>query len=282
MWDKIISSFVIMVIAFVFKDKLYKPAKVVQYYYKHYVNFFFMFFNSLILMPLFMWNGKHVKNALLMSEVSKYVTKLLNVTWELRNPEIVSEDRAAVIILNHQSSLDLLGLCNFWYAWQKVSCVIKKEFIYYFPFGLGLYLMDAIFVDRRNPKDAHRILQEKSKSRLQEKIKILIFPEGRRSSDFTKLLPFKKGAFNIAVGAQVPIIPVVISRYYFINNKKHIFNGGHAIAQCLEPVSTKGLTMDDVPDLIDRVHSQMERVFKELSNEVISSLPPDYSLETLN
>lgn len=56
--------------------------------------------------------------------------------------------------------------------------------------------------------------------------KIWLFPEGTRNKDFTKFLPFKKGAFAMAVHAQVPIIPVVFSPYYFINNKKYIFNRG--------------------------------------------------------
>lgn len=56
--------------------------------------------------------------------------------------------------------------------------------------------------------------------------KIWLFPEGTRNKDYTKLQPFKKGAFNIAVAAQVPIIPVVFSPYYFINKEKYIFNKG--------------------------------------------------------
>ncbi|XP_050359267.1 1-acyl-sn-glycerol-3-phosphate acyltransferase alpha-like [Nymphalis io] len=206
----------------------------------------------------------------------------MNVKWHLRNFEIVSEEKGAVVLLNHQSSIDLLCLGNLWLSLGKAVCVSKKEIIYYFPFGLAMYLTDTIFIDRKNPKDAHKVLQMKAKKKLENKTKIVIFPEGRRCKDFTKLLPFKKGAFNIAVEAQVPIIPIVISRYYFKNDKEHILNGGHVIAQCLEPVSTEGLTMDDVPELINRVHSNMERVFKELSKEVVSSLPPDYPLEKLN
>lgn len=56
--------------------------------------------------------------------------------------------------------------------------------------------------------------------------KLWLFPEGTRNKDFTSLLPFKKGAFNIAVAAQVPVIPVVFSPYYFINMKRYIFNKG--------------------------------------------------------
>ncbi|CAH2100080.1 unnamed protein product [Euphydryas editha] len=280
MWDNIVFILVIMIAIYIFKNKLYTIGKYLQYYLKFGTVYFFIILNTLILMPLFIWNGKNVKNARLMADTSKDVTKLLGVTWHLKNAEIVSENRGAVIILNHQSSLDLLGVCQFWYAWKKVAIVAKKEMFYFWPFGLGLYLMDAIFVDRGNPKVAHELLLTKSKNALQNKIKLLIFPEGTRNSDFTKFLPFKKGAFNIAVGAQVPIIPIVISRYYFINHQRHIFNKGHVIAQCLEPISTEGLTMDDVPDLINRVKSTMEETFKELSHEVTKDLPPDYPLAT--
>lgn len=60
----------------------------------------------------------------------------------------------------------------------------------------------------------------------------------------------------------------------------YILCTGNVIAQCLEPISTEGLTLDDVPDLINRVKSAMEKVYKELSNEVTKDLPPDYPLAT--
>ncbi|XP_045455534.1 1-acyl-sn-glycerol-3-phosphate acyltransferase alpha-like [Melitaea cinxia] len=280
MWNYIVYILLFIIAVYVSKKKMYTIAKVVEYYFKFGTIAFFIVFNSLILMPLFIWNGKNVKNARLMAETSKNVTKLIGVTWNLRNPEIISENRGAIIILNHQSFLDLLGVCQFWYAWKKVAIVAKKEMFYFWPFGLGLYLMNAIFVDRGNPKVAHELLLTKSRNVLQNKIKLLIFPEGTRNSDFTKLLPFKKGAFNIAVGTQVPIIPIVISRYYFINHQRHLFNSSRVIAECLEPISTEGLTMDDVPNLINRVQNTMEKAFKKLSDEVTKDLPSDYPLAT--
>lgn len=56
--------------------------------------------------------------------------------------------------------------------------------------------------------------------------KIWLFPEGTRNKDATKLLPFKKGAFAMAITAQSPVIPVVFSPYYFINKEKYIFSEG--------------------------------------------------------
>lgn len=169
---------------------------------------------------------------------------------------------------------------NIWHVADKVAAIARKEIFYVWPFGLAAYLAGVVFIDRNNSKDAYKQLKITSEVMIKNKTKIWLFPEGTRNKDFTKLLPFKKGAFNIAVAAQVPIIPVVFSPYYFINRKKYIFNKGHAIIQCLDPVPTEGLTMEDVPALINKVRNSMDAAYKELSKEVLSTLPPNYPLAT--
>jgi 1-acyl-sn-glycerol-3-phosphate acyltransferase len=57
-----------------------------------------------------------------------------------------------------------------------------------------------------------------------------IFPEGTRRKN-AELLPFKKGAFHIAMQNKLPIVPVIISPYTFINDEKKIFNHGNNEAQ---------------------------------------------------
>lgn len=51
---------------------------------------------------------------------------------------------------------------------------------------------------------------------------------------------------------------------------------GYVIIKCLEPVPTKGLTQDDIPNLIQKIHEQMSIAYKELSKEVYSDLPSNY------
>lgn len=56
-----------------------------------------------------------------------------------------------------------------------------------------------------------------------------MFPEGTRNikANYTgQLLPFKKGAFKMAINCQVPVIPVVYSPYYFIDREKKQFGQG--------------------------------------------------------
>ncbi len=47
-----------------------------------------------------------------------------------------------------------------------------------------------------------------------QKQSVYMFPEGTRSyAKEPMLLPFKKGAFHLAVQAGVPIVPIVIANY---------------------------------------------------------------------
>jgi 1-acyl-sn-glycerol-3-phosphate acyltransferase len=58
--------------------------------------------------------------------------------------------------------------------------------------------------------------------------RILMYPEGTRHMG-DELLPFKKGAFHLAVAAQCPIQPVAVSKYHFLDPKTKRFN----IGKCL-------------------------------------------------
>ena len=74
-------------------------------------------------------------------------------------------------------------------------------------------------------------------------LKIWMFPEGTRHHQHG-FLPFRKGAFNIAVQGQFPIIPVVISDYtpFYSKPKRYFRSKGHVIVQVMDPVSTQGVS----------------------------------------
>lgn len=52
-----------------------------------------------------------------------------------------------------------------------------------------------------------------------------MFPEGTRHGG-SALLPFKKGAFHVAIASQTAIQPVVVTRYHFLDNAKCKYDPG--------------------------------------------------------
>lgn len=88
---------------------------------------------------------------------------------------------------------------------------------------------------------------------------VYIFPEGTRSyANSPTLLPFKKGAFHLAIQAQVPIVPVVVANYSnILDLKTRTFKAGSIPVSVLQAVETKGLTKDDVDSLVEKVRSSM-------------------------
>ena len=92
--------------------------------------------------------------------------------------------------------------------------------------------------------------------KLRSGISLAIAPEGTRSATPT-LGPFKKGAFHIAVQAEVPIVPVVVRNAGEIMWRATLVaRPGTVDVVVLPPVPTNGLGADDVEDLVDRVRQQ--------------------------
>ncbi|XP_015269586.1 PREDICTED: 1-acyl-sn-glycerol-3-phosphate acyltransferase alpha-like [Gekko japonicus] len=96
-------------------------------------------------------------------------------------------------------------------------------------------------------------------------LRIWVFPEGTKNY-YTTMLPFQHGAFHLAVKAQVPVIPVVMSSYRpFFNKKIQRFIPGEVTIRILPPMKTEGLVSADVPELTDRVREAMLSTFHEIS-----------------
>jgi len=107
-----------------------------------------------------------------------------------------------------------------------------------------------------------------SKTTLEHGLSLMIFPEGTRSRG-GELLPFKDGAFSLAIEKGAPILPVVIhGTRDCIPKGSPWFGAARAHARVLEPVSTEGLSDDDVRDLKERVRQRMIEAQSALKAEL--------------
>lgn len=205
--------------------------------------------------------------------ILKPITKVIGITWELRSAEYLAKDRGCVIVANHQSMLDILGMFMIWPVMDKCAAVARKEVFYVWPFGLGAWLGGTVFIDRLNSSRAHEQLNHAATLMKTYKTKLWMFPEGTRNSSRKSLLPFKKGAFRIAIACQAPILPLVYSPYYFIDDKKKLFGQGKMIIQVLPEIPTEGLTLQDLDSLLERTQKLMQETFDSLVSEVPSNYP---------
>ena len=128
--------------------------------------------------------------------------------------------------------------------------------------------MGTVFIDRMSSAEGKATLQAAARQAKEEGWSLFMFPEGTRSNCAKELLPFKKGAFHIAIDAQVPILPVVFSHYDFIDCKKREFkSSGHVNVRILDPISTEGMDKGDVDKLLETTRTQMSHVYNEISFE---------------
>lgn len=112
-----------------------------------------------------------------------------------------------IIISNHQSLFDILAGLGFY---PVDFLFLSKEEVFKIPFvGLAMRKVGYIPVNRSSPRQAARSL-EVVEERIRENNRVLIYPEGTRSKDARKLLPFKAGAFQVAEKGSFPILPIVL------------------------------------------------------------------------
>ncbi|MDI9560884.1 MAG: lysophospholipid acyltransferase family protein [Pseudomonadota bacterium] len=111
-----------------------------------------------------------------------------------------------ILMCNHQSTLDIFALLSS--LRLPFKWVAKKE-LFSVPFlGWALKSGRNISLDRENPREGLKAMNEAVK-KIKDGMNVVIFPEGTWSTN-EELLPFKKGAFSLAVRTGVPIIPVGI------------------------------------------------------------------------
>ncbi|XP_075761463.1 1-acyl-sn-glycerol-3-phosphate acyltransferase beta [Pelodiscus sinensis] len=218
--------------------------------------------------------GRTVRNMRIIANIVKTFKYIYGLRFEVQGLENFEVEGPCVIVSNHQSILDMMGLMEI----LPDDCVQigKKELLYTGPVGLIMYLGGVIFINRKSTSNAKTVMSGVAQTMLDENVKVWVYPEGTRNGN-GDLLPFKKGAFHLAVQAQVPVIPVVYSSFTsFYNPAKKLFISGKIRVEVLQPIETKGLTAEDVADLTERCYCTMRETFFRLSGtarEVNGSAP---------
>ncbi|WP_242343484.1 lysophospholipid acyltransferase family protein [Anaeromyxobacter terrae] len=174
--------------------------------------------------------------------------------WRLRIEGRWPRGRQAyVVVANHQSLLDILMLSKL----PREMKWIAKESLFKVPWvGWMFRISGDIPVRRGDPESGGEALA-KARRYLDRGMNVMIFPEGTRSVS-AKLLPFKSGAFRLAIEAGVPILPVAVhGAAQGMPKGSPWVRPCRAYARILEPVPTAGLKPEDAGRLKDEVRRRI-------------------------
>jgi 1-acyl-sn-glycerol-3-phosphate acyltransferase len=178
---------------------------------------------------------------------------IAGVRLEFFGLEKIPTDHAVVFMANHQSMVDPPALLGFM---PPVLVMLKRTLFWIPALGWAMAMRGFVPIEREHRERAMHAV-EQAVAELKAGHSFLVYPEGTRTPD-GRLLPFKRGAFVMAVRAQVPIVPISVSGAYKIMRKgQFTLHPGTVRITFHDPVPTEGLDLNDRTAIIEKVRSSI-------------------------
>ena len=181
------------------------------------------------------------------------------VRLKVRGLEKLNPGRGYVYVGNHRSHVDPAVV--FKTIPGEVRFLIKKEAFRIPILSFALRTMGMIEVDRSNPEASAQSI-DRAVSEIQAGRSIILFPEGTRNRK-PGILPFKKGAFVLAIKAQAPVAPfTLIGAGEALPPDTILLYGGKVELIFHEPVETSGMTLEDRDQLLAETQRKVKSEFR--------------------
>ena len=152
-------------------------------------------------------------------------------------------------------------------GWENMlpprTVTVGKSSLVWVPFfGQVFWLGGNVILNRGRSHKAIAVMKATSSAIARDRKSLWVFPEGTRSRG-RGLQKFKKGAFHAAVASGAPITMVCVQEY--ADEAVGWTGRRESVAiRVLPPIETEGLTVDDIPELIERCHKKMSETIATL------------------
>ena len=188
-----------------------------------------------------------------MSVFADTASALIGLNLKVTGEQYLWSHRPAVFIFNHQSNVDMVIIARL--LRRDISGVGKKEIGEMPLIGRILEFSGVVLIDRSDSEKAIQAVNSLVDIMQIEGKSVCMSPEGTRSVT-TKLAPFKKGAFHLAMLAGVPIVPIVIQNSNDVNPKgSSIYHPATVEVEVLPPVDTSQWSADSIDEHIATVRN---------------------------
>jgi 1-acyl-sn-glycerol-3-phosphate acyltransferase len=192
------------------------------------------------------------------------VLKILRIRVVVEGREHLKTTQPCIYVANHQSNLDM---ATFGGIYPQKTVVIGKKELHFIPF-FGIYFVASgnIIIDRKKSAKAVAGLSHAAEEIKKRGVSIWIFPEGTRNVSGEGMLPFKKGAFHMAIQAGVPIVPMVSSPLKsLVSWKGRYIRPGVMRVRVLPPIDSKKYDESQIELFSQEVREKMLDAIREIS-----------------
>lgn len=186
----------------------------------------------------------------------------VNPMWDFRIHGELPDYRPGktVVVSNHVSNSDAFLISHL--PWEMKW--LGKQSLFRIPVvGWLMWLAGDVPV-KRGARDSVKDAMEICREHLERGMPIMMFPEGTRSAS-GELLPFKDGAFRLAIESGADVLPLAVAGTRDAL-PKHSWRFGFArgLVTVGKPISTRGMTLADVKRLKADARAQIEAMFAEI------------------
>ncbi|HYW34279.1 MAG TPA: lysophospholipid acyltransferase family protein [Balneolaceae bacterium] len=194
----------------------------------------------------------------------------VNPRWNvhIEGYEGIDDRHPYVMVCNHLSQADIPVISNL--PWE-MKWTAKKSLFDIPVLGWMLKIAGDIPIERSRSQSIGAFRQ--ASRYLRKNCSVMFFPEGTRSRT-GKLNRFARGAFELAIREQVPILPMAIDGTQgCLPKKSWKFGPRNDInLKILDPISTEGLSTDQVNELTEKVRSVILTQLSEWRNKPVSQI----------
>lgn len=184
----------------------------------------------------------------------RMLTRILGMRMEVEGLENLDPQAHYIFAGNHRSYSDTPALL---YALPYNFRFMAKSGLFSIPL-MGTHLRTAghISVSLENPREAVRSLTLAGEKIRNQKLSILIFPEGGRTEG--ALEPFKEGAAILGIKSGTPIVPFgLIGTREILPMHGVAVRGGVVKVRIGKPIPTEGLGNRDKGALTERLRNEV-------------------------
>jgi 1-acyl-sn-glycerol-3-phosphate acyltransferase len=175
---------------------------------------------------------------------------------EVEGLQHLPQDRPVIVASNHQSWFDVWALAAA--IPQRFRFIAKSELRKIPLFGLAWESAGHISIDRRDRARAIRALDEAAELMRSDNSAVVIFPEGTRSPT-GELLPFKKGAFMMALRTGIEVVPAAVLGGRAVQKKGDWrVRPGRIIVRFAPPIDSSRYDEDHREELMQAVRERID------------------------